>query len=365
MISEHPEAFKAEVLTADRNAALLARQAVRFRPAAVVIADESRYRELRGALKGEPVKVYAGKEALREAAALDGVDTALVALVGFAGLLPTISAIKARKRVALANKETLVAGGELVSRLASENNVPIIPVDSEHSAIFQCVAGESCNPVARILLTSSGGPFLRLAKEELRGVTVSQALRHPRWSMGAKITVDSATMMNKGFEVIEASWLFGVSPGRIQVLVHPQSVVHSAVQFADGVVKAQLGAPDMRIPIQYALSCPARLPSGIPPIDLAEIGALTFEAPDEDRFPCLPLAYEAMRRGGNIPCAVNAANEVANLAFRENRIRFTDISRIIAETAGRIPRRPADTLECLTDTDREARAIAGELVKAL
>lgn len=362
VIEEHSDIYLAEVLTANNNVKLLIEQSRRFKPDSVVIADETKYAELREALKDEPIKVFAGKKALCEVVEMGNVDTVLVALVGFSGLMPTISAIRAKKQIALANKETLVVAGEIVERLAFENHAPIIPVDSEHSAIFQCLAGDDAASMTKILLTASGGPFRNFSKEQLSEVTVSQALCHPKWKMGAKITVDSATMMNKGFEVIEARWLFGTEPEKIQVLIHPQSIVHSAVQFADGAIKAQLGAPDMRIPIQYAFSYPNRLPMKAERLDLLAAGNLTFEAPDEERFPCLPLAYEALSRGGNVPCTLNAANEVANLAFRNNRIKFTDISKIIKETIKDTAYAQARSLDDLIETDKEARTIAEKLI---
>lgn len=362
VIEEHSDIYQAEVLTANNNVKLLIEQSRHFKPDSVVIADETKYAELREALKDEPIKVFAGKKALCEVVEMGNVDTVLVALVGFSGLMPTISAIRAKKQIALANKETLVVAGEIVERLAFENHAPIIPVDSEHSAIFQCLAGDDAASMTKVLLTASGGPFRNFSKEQLSEVTVSQALCHPKWKMGAKITVDSATMMNKGFEVIEARWLFGTEPEKIQVLIHPQSIVHSAVQFADGAIKAQLGAPDMRIPIQYAFSYPNRLPMKAEILDLLAAGNLNFEAPDEERFPCLPLAYEALSRGGNVPCTLNAANEVANLAFRNNRIKFTDISRIIKETIKDTAYAQARSLDDLIETDKEARAIAEKLI---
>lgn len=364
VIAEHPEEYQAEVLTANHNIELLIKQATRFKPDSVVIADDSKYNELCEALKNEPIKVYAGQKALCEIVDSSNIDTVLVALVGFSGLMPTISAIKAHKQIALANKETLVVGGEIIKKLSLENKTPIIPVDSEHSAIFQCIVGEGNNKIDKILLTSSGGPFRNYTKEELADVTVSQALQHPKWKMGAKITVDSATMMNKGFEVIEAHWLFDVAVEKIQVLVHPQSIMHSAVQFVDGAIKAQLGAPNMCIPIQYALSYPYRLTLNAAPIDLCEIGNLTFESPDEDKFPCLTIAYEAIKKGGNIPCVLNAANEIANLAFRENRVKFNDISKIITQTINIIPFKPVNTIDDLIDIDKEARTKAEDLVNA-
>ncbi len=361
VIEEHPDLFTAEVLTANSNTALLARQARKFKPDSVVIADESKYGELKEMLADEDVKVYAGQQAICDVVQLGNIDMVLVSVVGFAGLLPTISAIEAHKPIALANKETLVVAGEIINQLIGENKVPLLPVDSEHSAIFQCLAGEGGNEIEKILLTASGGPFRNFSKAELENVTVAQALNHPSWSMGAKITVDSATMMNKGFEVIEAKWLFGVSESQIEVLVHPQSIVHSAVQFADGAVKAQLGMPDMRIPIQYAFSYPDRVPLKSERLDLATLGQLTFSAPDTDKFPCLALAFHAIKRGGSLPCVMNAANEVANLAFRNGQTGFTAIGEIIAETMSAMPFTACPTVENLLDIDREARAKAVEI----
>ena len=361
VIEEHPDLFTAEVLTANSNTALLARQARKFKPDAVVIADEGKYGELKEMLADEDVKVYAGQQAICDVVQLGNIDMVLVSVVGFAGLLPTISAIEAHKPIALANKETLVVAGEIINRLIGECKVPLLPVDSEHSAIFQCLTGEGDNKIEKILLTASGGPFRNFSKTELENVTVAQALNHPNWNMGAKITVDSATMMNKGFEVIEAKWLFGVSESRIEVLVHPQSIVHSAVQFADGAVKAQLGMPDMRIPIQYAFSYPDRVPLKSERLDLATFGQLTFSAPDTDKFPCLALAFHAIGRGGSLPCVMNAANEVANLAFRNGQTGFTAIGEIIAETMSAMPFTASPTVENLLDIDREARAKAAEI----
>ena len=361
VIEEHPDLFTAEVLTANSNTALLARQARKFKPDAVVIADESKYGELKEMLADEDVKVYAGQQAICDVVQLGNIDMVLVSVVGFAGLLPTISAIEAHKPIAIANKETLVVAGEIINQLIGEYKVPLLPVDSEHSAIFQCLAGEGDNETEKILLTASGGPFRNFTKAELENVTVAQALNHPSWNMGAKITVDSATMMNKGFEVIEAKWLFGVSESQIEVLVHPQSIIHSAVQFADGAVKAQLGMPDMRIPIQYAFSYPDRLPLKSERLDLATLGQLTFSAPDTDKFPCLALAFHAIGRGGSLPCVMNAANEVANLAFRNGQTGFTAIGEIIEETMNAMPFTASPTVENLLDIDREARAKAAEI----
>ena len=329
VIEEHSDLFEAYVLTAGNNADLLISQARKFVPCAVVIADESKYDHVREALADLPIQVYAGSEALCQVVAMEPVDMVLTALVGFSGLRPTIAAIKAGKPIALANKETLVVAGELITALCQEYNVPMLPVDSEHSAIFQSLMGEE-SPIEKIILTASGGPFRKFTLDEMKDVTAAQALKHPNWDMGAKITIDSASMMNKGFEVIEAKWLFDVDADRIQVVVHPQSIVHSAVQFQDGAVKAQLGAPDMRVPIQLAMSYPVRLESSFPRIDWWDMQDLTFERPDLERFPCLAMAYEAIRRGGNAACVVNAANEVVNLAFRQDKCGFLQTAEVIA-----------------------------------
>ena len=361
VIEEHSDLYEAYVLTANNRVELLIEQARRFMPEAVVIANEDKYEVLRDALADLPVKVYAGAAALCQIVQERPVDVVLTAMVGFAGLKPTISAIKAGKAIALANKETLVVAGELINRLANDYHADIIPVDSEHSAIFQCLAGE-VSPVEKIILTASGGPFRTFSREQLAMVTKAQALKHPNWSMGAKITIDSASMMNKGFEVIEAKWLFGVEPGQIQVVVHPQSIVHSAVQFADGAVKAQLGVPDMRVPIQYAFSYPLRLQSSFERLDLFRIGTLTFEEPDTCRFRNLALAYEALYEGGNMPCIVNAANEVVNRAFLEDRIGFLQMSDVIANTMREASFIKEPTYEDYLQTDAEARRIAAEYV---
>ena len=359
VIEEHADLYEAYVLTANNRVELLIEQARRFMPEAVVIANEDKYEVLRDALADLPVKVYAGAEALCQIVQERPVDVVLTAMVGFAGLRPTISAIKAGKAIALANKETLVVAGELINRLANDYHADIIPVDSEHSAIFQCLAGE-VSPVEKIILTASGGPFRTFSHEQLASVTKAQALKHPNWSMGAKITIDSASMMNKGFEVIEAKWLFGVEPGQIQVVVHPQSIVHSAVQFADGAVKAQLGMPDMRVPIQYAFSYPLRLQSSFERLDLFRVGTLTFEEPDTRRFRNLALAYEALHEGGNMPCIVNAANEIVNRAFLEDRIGFLQMSDVIANTMRKTSFVKKPTYEDYLQTDAEARRIAEE-----
>ena len=361
VIEEHADLFEARVLTAGRNAELLVEQARRFLPQCVVIADEARYDYVREALADTDVQVYAGADALCQVVELPSVDMVLTALVGFSGLRPTLSAIQARKPIALANKETLVVAGELVTRLALEHHVPLLPVDSEHSAIFQSMMGEEAAP-EKIILTASGGPFRSFTLDQLSQVTPEQALRHPNWDMGAKITIDSATMMNKGFEVIEAKWIFGMEPKDIEVVVHPQSVIHSAVQYADGAVKAQLGVPDMRVPIQLAMSYPRRLASSFPRLDFFSVGSLTFEQPDQERFRCLALAYEALRRGGNIPCVLNAANEVVNLAFRQGRCGFLQMAELIERTLETIPFRKDNSLEDYLACDAEARRVAASFL---
>lgn len=362
VIEEHPEQYEAYILTANNRVDLLIEQARKFQPAAVVIANEAHYPRLQEALADQPIKVYAGAESLCQVVQDAHVDIVLTAMVGFAGLRPTISAIRARKPIALANKETLVVAGELINRLAQENRVPILPVDSEHSAIFQCLVGEQ-SPVEKLILTASGGPFRTFTKEQLARVTKEQALKHPNWEMGAKITIDSASMMNKGFEVIEAKWLFGVAPEDIQVVVHPQSVVHSAVQFADGAVKAQLGVPDMRVPIQYAFSYPVRLASRFDRLDWFKTATLTFEEPDVDRFRNLALAYEALHQGGNMPCIVNAANEVVNRAFLDDRIGFLEMSDVIEQTMRKTTFVATPSFDDYIQTDAEARRLAAEALR--
>ena len=363
VIEEHSDLYEVYALTANNRVELLAEQAHRFRPAAVVVANEQRYDELKALMSDLPdVKVYAGAQALGEIVESMPIDMVLTAMVGFAGLSPTIHAIKAHKAIALANKETLVVAGELICQLANQFHTPILPVDSEHSAIFQSLVGEDDNPVEKILLTASGGPFRNCTMEELQTVTKADALRHPTWDMGAKITIDSATMMNKGFEVIEAKWLFGVDARQIQVLVHPQSIVHSAVQFQDGAVKAQLGVPDMRLPIQYAFSFPQRLPLSGDRLDLFAIKELDFMEPDLKKFRCLALAFEAIEKGGNMPCIVNAANEIVNRAFLEDRCRFLQMSDIIAETMQRCTFSNHPDYDIYIQTDQEARRIAMELL---
>ncbi len=362
VISEHPDLFEAYVLTANTQANLLIAQAKQYRPQCVVIADESKYDYVRDALKDEPIQVYTGADALCQVVQMEPVDIVLTALVGFSGLRPTISAIQAGKPIALANKETLVVAGELITGLCLEHRVPLLPVDSEHSAIFQSLMGEE-SPIEKIILTASGGPFRTFTRDQLRDVKPAQALKHPNWDMGAKITIDSASMMNKGFEVIEARWLFDVTPERIQVVVHPQSILHSAVQFEDGAVKGQLGMPDMRVPIQLALSYPTRLKSSFPRIDWWDLKDLTFERPDAEKFRCLGMAYEAIRMGGNAACVVNAANEVANLAFRQERCSFLQMADVIEQTLRRVPHQEKPSLQDYLDCDRESRSVAEEIIK--
>lgn len=362
IVRAYPERYSVYAICAHRSIDKLIEQAREFKPEVVCIADESLYEPLKTALADLPVKVWAGADAIAEVVTMPSIDVVVAAMVGYAGLRPTIEAIKAGKTIALANKETLVVAGEIICDLAVQHHTPILPVDSEHSAIFQSLVGEDQSEIEKILLTASGGPFRTFSLEQMQTVTAADALKHPNWEMGAKITIDSASMMNKGFEVIEAKWLFGVPVEKIQVLVHPQSIVHSAVQFTDGAIKAQLGAPDMRLPIQYALSFPERLKSDFPRADLLALKDLTFEAPDLNRFPNLGLAYEAMRRGGNIPCVLNAANEVVNLAFRENRCRFLQMSEIIAQTMDKAAFIAKPSYEDYVQTDKEARRIAENLL---
>lgn len=362
VIAEHHDLYEIYCLTANNKVELLAEQAHKFKPAAIVIANEQRYDELKRLMDDLPdVKVYAGKQALDEIVEAEPIDMVLTAMVGFAGLSPTIYAIKAHKAIALANKETLVVAGELILQLAQQYHTPILPVDSEHSAIFQSLVGEDDNPIEKILLTASGGPFREYTMEQLQTVTKADALRHPTWDMGAKITIDSATMMNKGFEVIEAKWLFGVDAKKIQVLVHPQSIVHSAVQFQDGAVKAQLGVPDMRLPIQYAFSFPQRLPLSGERLDFFA-QKLEFFEPDLKKFRCLALAFEAIDRGGNMPCIINAANEIVNRGFLEDKCSFLQMSDIIAETMQRCTFSSTPDYDTYVATDAEARHIATELM---
>lgn len=362
VIEQHADLYEAYCLTANNRYEELAAQARKFKPAAVVIANESLYEPLCRLLDDCPeVKVYAGKAALDEIVQAEPIDMVLTALVGFAGLSPTIQAIKAHKKVCLANKETLVVAGELICKLAQQYHAPILPVDSEHSAIFQSLVGEDDNEIEKILLTASGGPFRTFTLEQMKDVTAADALKHPTWEMGAKITIDSATMMNKGFEVIEAKWLFGVPAEKIQVLIHPQSIVHSAVQFIDGGVKAQLGVPDMRLPIQYAFSFPKRLHLDGARLDLFK-QPLEFFEPDFTKFKCLALAYESIRQGGNMPCVVNAANEVVNEAFRQGRCAYLDMADVIEKTMERVAFDAAPTFETYVETDAMARRMANELI---
>lgn len=363
VVAAYPERYEVYALCAHRSIDKLIEQARTFHPEVVCIADETLYPALCEALSDLEIKVWAGEDAIAQMVTMPSIDVVVAAMVGYAGLRPTIEAIKAGKTIALANKETLVVAGEIICALAQQYHAPILPVDSEHSAIFQSLVGEEHSEIEKILLTASGGPFRTFTLEQMRQVTAAEALKHPNWDMGAKITIDSATMMNKGFEVIEAKWLFGVSVDKIEVLVHPQSIVHSAVQFTDGAIKAQLGAPDMRLPIQYALSFPERLASDFPRVDWTQMTNLTFEQPDLQRFPNLQLAYEAMRRAGTVPCVLNAANEVVNLAFRQNKCGFLQMSEIIAETMDKTSFIPSPTYEDYVAIDKEARIKAQELLE--
>lgn len=362
VIRQHPDRYEAYALTANNHWELLAQQAREFHPAAVVIANEAHYEALKEALRDEPdTKVYAGRDAVCQIVEAGPITMVLTAMVGFSGLTPTIRAIQARKTICLANKETLVVAGELICQLAEAYRVPILPVDSEHSAIFQSLVGEGDNEISKLLLTCSGGPFRKFTHEQLRHVTAADALRHPTWDMGAKITIDSASLMNKGFEVIEARWLFGVSAEKIEVLIHPQSIVHSGVEFVDGGVKAQLGVPDMKLPIQYAFSYPDRLPLQGDRLDLFR-QPLEFFRPDVEKFQCLQLAYESIRKGGNMPCIVNAANEIVNLAFREGRCSFLGMGEVIEKTMQRASFDAKPDYEVYLQTDAEARRLATELL---
>ena len=362
VVDEHPDLFEVYALTANNQVDLLIEQARKYMPEVVVIANETKYPELKEALEDLPIKVWAGSEAIAQVVQMEPIDMVLTAMVGYAGLRPTIEAIKKGKAIALANKETLVVAGELIMGLAEEYRVPILPVDSEHSAIFQCLTGAGDNPVEKILLTASGGPFRNKSLEELAHVTKAQALKHPNWTMGAKITIDSASMMNKGFEMIEAKWLFGMTPDQIQIVVHPQSVIHSMVQFEDGAVIAQLGIPDMKLPIAYAFSFPKRLKSMAPRLDFNQYNTLTFEEPDMKRFRNLAFAFEAARRGGNVPCVLNAANEVVVAAFLRDEIGFLRMSDVIEETMGRVAFLEKPTYEDYVRTDAEARRVAAGLI---
>ena len=360
VIEEHPDLYEAYALTANNQVELLAEQARKFMPAAVVIANEAKYLQLKEMLADLPIQVYAGADALCEIVEAKPIDVVLASMVGYAGLRPTMNAIRAGKAIALANKETLVVAGELINALAQQYKTPILPVDSEHSAIFQCL--EPNNALEKVILTASGGPFRKFTMEQLQHVTKEQALKHPNWDMGAKITIDSATMMNKGFEVIEAKWLFGVRPDQIEVVVHPQSVIHSMVQYEDGAVKAQLGMPDMRLPIQYAFSYPQRIKASFDRLDFSTMTELTFEQPDTNRFRCLALAYEALNKGGNMACIVNAANEVVVSAFLKDRIPFLRMSEVIEQSMAKVPFIQTPTYEDYVATDAEARRIAESLI---
>ena len=364
VIRAHPDAFEVEVLVANNNAELLIEQAALVRPNVVVICNENRYDQVFSALDPLGIKVYAGAAAVSSVVQMERIDIVLTAMVGYAGLLPTIKAIEAGKHIALANKETLVVAGELITKLAQEKGVNILPVDSEHSAIFQCLAGELHNPIEKIILTASGGPFRGKTREFLKTVTKAQALKHPNWTMGAKITIDSATLMNKGLEVIEARWLFGLEPSQIEVIVHPQSIIHSMVQFQDGSIKAQMGLPDMRLPIQCALAYPYRLPADFPRFNFLHYPSLTFEQADLETFRNLQLAFDALERGGNVPCIVNAANEVAVEAFLHDEIGFLEISEIIEEGMQKVAYVARPTYEDYVRTDEETRRIATARIKS-
>ncbi len=363
VIAQNPSHFEVEVLTANNNIDLLIEQSRQFKPNAVVVANECRYNTLSEALKDEDIKIYAGKEALEQVVQMDSVDMVLTAMVGYSGLLPTLKAIQAGKHIALANKETLVVAGEIITREAIENKVNIYPVDSEHSAIFQCLAGEHMNEIEKIYLTASGGPFRGFSIDQLQKVTTADALKHPNWDMGAKITIDSASMMNKGFEVIEAKWLFDLKPEQIDVVVHPQSIVHSLVQFRDGSMKAQMGLPDMKLPIQYAMNFPQRLHSDFERFDFMKYPQLSFEKPDTKIFRNLALAYEAMEQGGNMPCILNAANEVVVQAFLREKIRFVDMPDLIEESMQRVSFIENPVLTDYIQTDKETRLLTTSLIK--
>lgn len=363
VISEQSDIFEVEVLTAHSNSSLLKEQALKYKPNAVVIGDESKFHELNDVLFSHGIKVYAGSEALSQVVEMDSIDMVLTALVGYAGLKPTIQAIKAKKNIALANKETLVVAGELVTKLAKEHGVKILPVDSEHSALFQCLVGESFNPIEKIYLTASGGPFRGMNRKQLAQVTRKQALKHPNWEMGAKITIDSASLMNKGLEVIEAKWLFGLKPDQIDVIVHPQSIIHSVVQFEDGSMKAQMGLPDMKLPIQYAMAYPQRLKADFPRFNFLDYPSLTFEKADTNSFNNLTLAYEAMQKGGNAPCLLNAANEVVVAAFLKERIGFLEMSDVIATCMEKATFVANPTYDDYVSSDKESRQIVNDLIK--
>lgn len=364
VIRSHKDKFEVEVLTAQNNADLLIQQALEFVPNCVVIANELLYEKVKDALTPLDIKVYAGQKALAQVVEMDTIDVVLTALVGYSGLLPTIHAIESGKHIALANKETLVVAGELITSMARAKGVNIYPVDSEHSAIFQCLVGEFHNPIEKLILTASGGPFRGKSKAFLESVTKEQALKHPNWDMGAKITIDSASLMNKGLEVIEAKWLFGVEKNQIEVVVHPQSIIHSLVQFEDGSIKAQLGLPDMRIPIQFALSYPDRLKADFPRFDFAKYPNLTFEAPDSETFRNLKLAYYALEKGGNTPCILNAANEIAVAAFLNDEVGFLEMSDLIGETLEKATFIRKPSLDDYKETDKQSRIITQQLIKS-
>ena len=364
VVSHHPELFQVEMLSAGSNASLLIEQARKFNPNAVVICNKDKYAEVKEALDPLDIKVFAGVESAGDLAGGSNVDIVLAAMVGFSGLAPTISAMKKGKVIALANKETLVAAGSIITRLSREYNSPLIPVDSEHSAVFQCLQGER-DQVEKVLLTASGGPFFNLPKEDFEKITVEQALNHPNWKMGNKVTIDSASMMNKGLEIMEAAWLFNIPADKIEVVVHPQSIIHSMVQFTDGGIKAQLGYPDMRVPIQYALSYPYRISLDTKRLSFAELGQLTFFAPDLEKFPCLRIAYESFKKGGNIPCAMNAANEVAVAAFLRGQIRFTQIPQIIEKTIEKCNFVSSPGIEDIFETDKTSKIVAEENLKQM
>jgi 1-deoxy-D-xylulose-5-phosphate reductoisomerase len=365
VIAQHPDRFAVEVLTANNNVDLLISQALQFHPNVVVIGNEKKYPILKDALAGEPIKVYAGETSIAQVVEMSTIDLVLTAMVGYSGLLPTINAIKAHKQIALANKETMVVAGDLINQLVNEQHVEILPVDSEHSAIFQCLAGELYNAIDKIILTCSGGPFYQLSEKELAKVTPGDALKHPNWEMGAKITIDSATLMNKGFEVIEAKWLFNLNLSQIQVLIHPQSIIHSMVQFVDGSIKAQMGLPDMRIPIQYAFSYPERINNSFPKLDFADFPLLSFSNPDSKKFRNLALSFEALQRGGNLACILNASNEIVVEAFLQGKINFPLIWQVNEKVMQRSQFISQPTLEDYIASDQEARIYTRELVKEL